>query len=83
MSISLVLLVDPDLINQTHPGNLFVHRNAKSIFTPPNQADDSQASIELSVAAPGIEQVVGFAHTDWEAMNGAIASENSCQLLSR
>ncbi|QPG04916.1 carbonic anhydrase [Salinimonas marina] len=68
--------IDPNLITQTDPGELFICRNAGNIVPPhSNQTGGMTASIEFAVAALGVSHVVICGHTDCGAMKGAIAPE--------
>lgn len=65
--------IDPNLITQTEPGDLFVIRNAGNIVPPHTRdADGVTASIEYAVAVLGIKHVVVCGHSDCGAMKGAL-----------
>ena len=65
--------IDPNLITQTEPGDLFVCRNAGNIVPPySNQSGGMIASIEFAVAALGVEHIVVCGHTGCGAMKGAL-----------
>lgn len=65
--------IDPNLITQTDPGDLFVIRNAGNIVpSHTQQAGGVTASIEFAVAALGTRHIVVCGHTDCGAMKGAI-----------
>ena len=65
--------VDPNLVTQTEPGDLFVIRNAGNIVpSHSRQAGGVTASIEFAVAALGTRHIVICGHTDCGAMKGAI-----------
>lgn len=65
--------IDPNLVTQTDPGELFICRNAGNIVPPhSNQTGGMTASIEFAVAALGVEHIVICGHTDCGAMKGAI-----------
>ncbi|GAB3093721.1 carbonic anhydrase [Aestuariicella hydrocarbonica] len=68
--------IDPNLVTQTEPGELFICRNAGNIVPPhSNETGGMTASIEFAVAALGITDIVVCGHTDCGAMKGAIAPE--------
>ncbi len=69
--------IDPSLVTQTEPGELFICRNAGNIV-PPNssQSGGMIASIEFAVAALGVSHIVVCGHTDCGAMKGAMSPEN-------
>jgi carbonic anhydrase len=65
--------IDPNLITQTDPGDLFVIRNAGNIVPPYGKvAGGETASIEFSVVALGVKHIVVCGHTDCGAMKGAL-----------
>ena len=65
--------IDPNLLTQTEPGDLFVIRNAGNIVPPHAQAAGGvTASIEFGVAALGVEHIVVCGHSDCGAMKGAL-----------
>lgn len=69
--------IDPNLITQTDPGDLFVCRNAGNVV-PPYSADATSgmmASIEFGVAALGVQHIVVCGHSDCGAMKGAMNPE--------
>ncbi|WP_226704409.1 carbonic anhydrase [Microbulbifer elongatus] len=68
--------IDPNLVTQTEPGELFICRNAGNIVPPhSNQTGGMTASIEFAVAALGVSHIVICGHTDCGAMKGAIEPE--------
>ena len=65
--------IDPNLITQTEPGDLFVIRNAGNIVPPHAKvAGGVTASIEFAVKALGVKHIVVCGHTDCGAMKGAL-----------
>ncbi len=69
--------IDPNLVTQTEPGELFICRNAGNIVPPhSNYTGGMTASIEFAVAALGVSHIVVCGHSDCGAMKGAIAPEN-------
>jgi carbonic anhydrase len=68
--------IDPNLVTQTDPGDLFICRNAGNIVPPhSNQTGGMTASIEFAVAALGVTHIVVCGHTDCGAMKGALNPE--------
>ena len=66
--------IDPNLITQTQPGDLFIARNAGN-FVPPHFAQmttDMDASIEFALKVLKVRHVVICGHTDCGAMKGAM-----------
>jgi carbonic anhydrase len=65
--------IDPNLVTQSEPGELFVCRNAGNIVPPHQQmAGGVTASIEFAVAGLGVRDVVVCGHTDCGAIKGAL-----------
>lgn len=65
--------IDPSLLTQTKPGDLFICRNAGNIIPPhSNETGGMTASIEYAVAVLGVKHIVVCGHTDCGAMKGAI-----------
>ena len=65
--------IDPNLLTQTEPGDLFIIRNAGNIVPPHMKtAGGVTASIEFGVAALGVEHIVVCGHSDCGAMKGAL-----------
>jgi carbonic anhydrase len=65
--------VDPNLITQTLPGDLFICRNAGNIVPPhSNMTGGMTASIEFAVAGLGVKDIVVLGHSDCGAMKGAL-----------
>lgn len=68
--------IDPNLVTQTDPGELFICRNAGNIVPPhSHQTGGMTASIEFAVAALGVSHIVVCGHTDCGAIKGAINPE--------
>lgn len=69
--------IDPSMITQTEPGELFICRNAGNVVPPhSSQTGGMTASIEYAVAALGIEHIIVCGHTDCGAMKGALNPES-------
>ena len=65
--------IDPGLITQSEPGDLFVCRNAGNIVPPHSKSTSGEtASIEYAVAVLGVKHVVVCGHSDCGAMKGAL-----------
>ncbi len=65
--------IDPNLVTQTEPGELFIIRNAGNIVPPHTRvAGGVTASIEYAVAVLGIKHIVVCGHSDCGAMKGAL-----------
>lgn len=65
--------IDPNLITQTEPGDLFICRNAGNIVPPHAlHTGGMTASIEYALGVLGVEHIVLCGHTDCGAMKGAL-----------
>ena len=65
--------IDPNLITQTGPGELFVIRNAGNIIPPFGAANGGEgAAVEYAVHALGIEQIIVCGHSHCGAMKGLL-----------
>ncbi|RME73060.1 MAG: carbonic anhydrase [Planctomycetota bacterium] len=73
--------IDPNLITQTKPGDLFVLRNAGNIV-PPHGAirGGEEATVEYAVSVLGVRDIVVCGHADCGAMKGLLHPE-SCRHL--
>ena len=68
--------IDPNLVTQTEPGELFIIRNAGNIVPPHTRsAGGVTASIEYAVAVLGIKHIVVCGHSDCGAMKGALNTD--------
>jgi carbonic anhydrase len=65
--------IDPNLVTQSNPGDLFIIRNAGNIVPPhARTAGGVTASIEYAVAVLGVAHIVICGHTHCGAMQGAL-----------
>ena len=65
--------IDPNLVTQCQPGDLFIIRNAGNIVPPHGRsAGGVTASIEYAVAVLNVRHIVVCGHTHCGAMNGAL-----------
>ena len=68
--------IDPSLITQTDPGDLFICRNAGNIVPPHTEGGDGMtASIEYAVAVLHVPHIIICGHTGCGAMTGAMNPE--------
>ena len=73
--------IDPGMITQSAPGDLFICRNAGNIVPPHTKHTGGMtASIEFGVAVLGVEHIVICGHTDCGAMKGALNPEGLDEL---
>ncbi|MDY6982573.1 MAG: carbonic anhydrase, partial [Pseudomonadota bacterium] len=66
--------IDPCLITQTRPGDLFIARNAGNLVPPhySQATTDMDASIEFAMEVLKCRHIVICGHTDCGAMKGAL-----------
>lgn len=68
--------IDPNLVTQTVPGELFILRNAGNIVPPHSQHTGAMtASIEFAVGALKVPHIVVCGHSECGAMKGAMNPE--------
>ena len=68
--------IDPNLITQTLPGDLFICRNAGNIVPPHSPITGGiTASIEYAVAVLNVPHIIICGHSDCGAMKGAMNPE--------
>lgn len=68
--------VDPGMITQAYPGELFICRNAGNIVPPhSNHTGGMTASIEYAVGVLKVSEIVVCGHTDCGAMKGVMNLE--------
>ena len=73
--------IDPNMVTQTRPGDLFIIRNAGNIVPPHSrQAGGVTASIEYAVAVLNVGHIVICGHTHCGAMGGALHPESVAAL---
>jgi len=65
--------IDPSLLTQTEPGELFIIRNAGNIVPPYGPSSSGEAgTIEFAVSALKIRQIVVCGHTQCGAIGGLL-----------
>ena len=65
--------IDPSLLTQTEPGELFIMRNAGNIVPPYGTINGGEAAtIEFAVSALGVKDIVICGHSHCGAMNGVL-----------
>ena len=73
--------IDPNLVTQTRPGDLFIIRNAGNIVPPhTRQAGGVTASIEYAVAVLKVGHIVICGHTHCGAMHGVLDPDSVAAL---
>src|SRR5690606_10066839 len=74
--------IDPNLVTQTRPGDLFIIRNAGNIVPPHTRhAGGVTATIEYGVAVLNVGHIVVCGHTHCGALGGAIDPESIADLV--
>ncbi len=69
--------INPNLITQTEPGELFILRNAGNIIPPYGAANGGEgATIEFAVAGLGILDIIVCGHSHCGAMKGLLHPES-------
>ncbi len=64
--------VNPNLITQTEPGDLFILRNAGNIVPPYSYGSSEAGTIEFAVAGLGVKHIIVCGHTLCGAMKGLL-----------
>jgi len=69
--------IDPSLLTQTEPGELFILRNAGNIIPPFGQMNGGEAAtIEYAVSVLGVKDIVLCGHSHCGAMTGLLEPDN-------
>ncbi|MBL8797166.1 MAG: carbonic anhydrase [Planctomycetia bacterium] len=72
--------INPNLITQTEPGELFILRNAGNLVPPFGASNGGEgATIELAVAGLGIKDIIVCGHSHCGAMKALLNLENGDQ----
>jgi carbonic anhydrase len=75
--------INPNLITQTAPGDLFILRNAGNIVPPHGAANGGEgATIEYAVAALGVKDIIVCGHSHCGAMAGLLKPASVAALPS-
>ncbi len=69
--------IDPGLLTQSRPGDLFILRNAGNIIPPhgPHGSGREAATVEFAVAVLGVHDVIICGHSHCGAMQGLLEPE--------
>lgn len=73
--------INPNLITQTEPGELFIIRNAGNIVPPFGAANGGEAAtIEFAVVGLGVQNIILCGHSHCGAMKGLLSPESLAKL---
>lgn len=73
--------IDPSLLTQTQPGELFILRNAGNIVPPYGAVEGGEAAtIEYAVSVLGVKDIVICGHSHCGAMGGLLDQEQIAKL---
>ena len=73
--------INPNLITQTDPGELFILRNAGNIVPPYGAAGGGEAAtVEFAVLALGVKDIIVCGHSHCGAMSALLQSERLAEL---
>jgi carbonic anhydrase len=64
--------IDPNLITNTDPGDLFIVRNVGNIVPPHGTSNGEAAAIEFAVVGLEVKDIIVCGHTDCGAMKGLL-----------
>lgn len=65
--------IDPNLITQTEPGEMFIIRNAGNIIPPYGATNGGEgAAVEYAIHALGIQEIIVCGHSHCGAMKGLL-----------
>ncbi len=68
--------IDPNLLTQTKPGELFIVRNAGNIVPPHREhVGGEEATIEFAIVALGIRDIIICGHSQCGAMRGLLNTD--------
>jgi carbonic anhydrase len=73
--------INPNLLTQTEPGELFILRNAGNLVPPYGATNGGEgATIEYAVAALGVKDIIVCGHSHCGAMKGLLHPEDVATL---
>lgn len=68
--------IDPNLLTQTKPGEIFILRNAGNIVPPYGAGGGEDATIEYAVAVLGVRHIIVCGHSHCGAMKALLHPES-------
>lgn len=73
--------VNPNLITQTNPGEMFILRNAGNIVPPHGAGDNGEAAtVEYAIAALGVQDIIVCGHSGCGAITALLKPESLTKL---
>lgn len=73
--------VNPNLITQTDPGDMFILRNAGNIIPPHGAGDNGEAAtVEYAVAGLGVQDIIVCGHSGCGAMQALLEPQSLTKL---
>lgn len=73
--------INPNLLTQTGPGELFILRNAGNIIPPHGAANGGEgATVEFAVAALGVKDIIVCGHSHCGAVKGLLNPEGLTEM---
>ncbi len=67
--------IDPNLLTQTDPGQLFIHRNIGNLVPPHGVSSSIVATLEYALKQLHIREIIVCGHSKCGAMQGLLAPE--------
>ncbi|GIW96340.1 MAG: carbonic anhydrase [Pirellulaceae bacterium] len=75
--------INPNLITNTEPGELFIVRNAGNLVPPHGTANNGEAAaVEFAVVGLGVKDIIVCGHSHCGAMNGLLHPEKLGEMPS-
>lgn len=68
--------IDPSLLTQTEPGELFILRNAGNLVPPPGDISGSAATLEYALKVLHIRDVIVCGHSKCGAIQGLLSPDS-------
>ena len=72
--------INPNLVTQTDPGEMFILRNAGNLIPPAPHEGGTAATIEYAVAALGVRDIIVCGHSHCGAMTALLEPELVAEL---
>lgn len=72
--------INPNLLTQTRPGDLFIIRNAGNIIPPSSTAGGEAATVEYAVSVLGVNDIIVCGHTGCGALQAMLSPDKEAHL---